>query len=334
MQLRKPTLQITYDGKDISEEIGKYMLSFTYTDHVSGKSDELEIEVEDSRDLWKGSWYPDKGATLTAKFGFIGRVVSAGKFQIDEAELTGPPDIVRIRSLATGVKNAVRTKNSYAHEDKTLRQIAQVIADKHGMAIQGDIPEIRIGRVTQNRETDLAFLKRVSEDYGLVFSIRDKVITFTNVYDLEGAEPVTEIDRADIGTFSFTDKIVDTYKGAHAKHHKPMTKTSVSAYSELGVSASGAGATSADTLEIRELAEDELQAESKAKSKLHKKNKLGVTARLTMSGNPYLLAGNNFTLTGFFKLNGVWHIEESKHMINQSGGYATEITCRRVKKPT
>lgn len=334
MLTKEASLKITYEGKDITADVSAYLTQFTYTDKVVGESDEIKIEVEDSRALWSGAWYPEKGAKMTASFGYAGRMVNAGTFEVQEIELVGPPDVVSFSGLAAGTKKATRTKNSWAHEDKTLRQIAGVIASTHGFTIGGEIEDIKIARCTQYRETDLSFLARISADYGHAFSLRDSALIFTSLYDLEDAEPVETIDKNDsgVGRYNFKDNTSKTYKSARTKHHKPLSKTAVEANEELGTLPDGlGGADSSDTLEVRERAEDEIQAKSKAKAGLHKANKKGVTGSLTCDGNPYLVAGNNVTLTGWGKFSGIYHIEKSTHTIDKAGGYVTEIEVSRIK---
>lgn len=334
MLTKKPNLIITYDGKDITADVSECLTQFSYTDKVVGESDEISIAVEDVRGLWVGAWYPEKGAKITAQFGYAGRMVNAGTFEVQSVKLSGPPDSITFSGLAAGIKSATRTKNSYAHEDKTLRQIAGVIASAHGFSVAGDIEDIKIARCTQYRETDLAFLARISADYGHAFSLRDSSLIFTSLYDLEGAEPVETIDKNDsgVGAYDFEDNTSRTYKKARARHHKPLSKAAIEANEELGTLPDGmGGADSSDTLEVRERAEDEIQAKSKAKSRLHKANKKGVTGTLTIDGNPYLVAGNNITLTGWGNFSGVYHIEKSTHTIDKAGGYLTAIEVSRIK---
>lgn len=334
MQIKKPTIVVTYDGKDITADISNDLVGFSYTDKVAGESDEVSIAVEDSGGLWRGDWYPDKKSKLDVKFGYIGRLVPAGVFQIDEIKYSGPPDAITIGALATGIKAAIRTKKSTAHEDKTLRQIAQFIADAHGFTVAGTIEDILLKRATQNKETDLAFLQRISSEYGHAFSIRDNVITFTLLYDLENAEPVDTIEKGDaVKAYDFTDTSNKTFKSASVKHQKPNSKTIVEGSADMEFINDGMGGEdSEDVLEIRTRAETPAQAKAKAKAALRRENKRGVTGSITIEGNPFCLAGNNITLTGFGFYSGVWHIEKSTHTISKGDGYTTTLELARIKK--
>ena len=66
LKKRHTTLQVTYDGTDISRDLAEYLTGFSYLDHSGGKADDLQIIVEDRDRLWSGSWFPTKGAILKA----------------------------------------------------------------------------------------------------------------------------------------------------------------------------------------------------------------------------------------------------------------------------
>lgn len=322
----KPYYKVLYDGKNITADISKHLLSLTYTDKTEGESDELEIQLEDVDRLWQNEWYPKKGSVLKAEIGMAGgAVLSCGSFMIDEIEFSAPPDIVCIRGLAAGVQSGVRTKKSYAHENKTLSEVIRTVASNGGFQVSGKIENIRIGRVMQHRETDLAFLKRISRDYGYVFSVRDKTLVFTSIFDLEARNKVLTLDRTDLTSFSFKDKTSETYKGAKAQYHNSLTKETIS-HSENGNSDD----TAADHYELRSKAENKQQAEAKAKAALHRANSHEKTGTITTPGNVLLIAGQNIELTGLGVLSGKYHITGSRHTIDKSMAYGTEAELKRV----
>ena len=157
----QPAFELAYNGKAITAGIAPYVLAITYTDHLTGESDELDVELEDTAGRWLDAWYPEKGANLTLSFGFLGRpLVKAGVFNVDEIELSGPPSVVRMRGLATGVQDAVRTRKGRAYEKTTLAAIAQRIAKRHKMKLIGKVEALQIDRATQYHESDLQFLVR------------------------------------------------------------------------------------------------------------------------------------------------------------------------------
>jgi hypothetical protein len=333
MAISEVGIKVIYDGKNISADITKYLLSLTYSDKTEGESDEIQINLEDSEALWRGPWYPSKGSTLEVLIGYNDALINCGVFEIDEIELTGPPDTVSIKALATGIKGSLRTKKSFAHENKTLGQIAEAVAKSNGLTVHGSIEPIVINRRTQHRETDLTFLRKLSNEFGYVFSIRGKNLIFTKIFDLENLKPVTTINRSQLISYSLKDKTVETYSNAKVSYQNPEEGEVVNFEVDKFHNADGiefSKIDTSDTLVINDKAENKQQAEAKAKAALYAANSNQQEGNLTVQGNPYLVAGNNFKLTGMGKLSGSYHIKASTHNIDKGGGYTVDLEIKRV----
>lgn len=333
--VRSAKFKLLYNGVDITEDITRYGTSVTYTDNDEGESDQIEVVLEDVDAFWKNSWYPEKGAKLNLSIGYDtdDNLVDYGSFEIDENTANGPPDTFTIKALAALIKSSLRTKKSKSFENVTLREIAAYIAAKNKLTLQGVIPSVRFDRVTQYREKDLSFLRRISIEYGCLFSVRDSKLIFTISKDLEAAEPVGTIDRCELRTYSLKDKTGETYKNARSTYRNPGTGKVHSAtvnkvenrdgytYSQISTD---------DTLEIRSKAETTEQAEKKAEAGLHHKNSQQTEGTLVMEGTPKYVAGNNIMLTGLGVLSGKYYIKKSSHKLNKTGGYETTIEVKRT----
>jgi len=337
MRVPKPKFSVLYNGKNITADIAKYMLSISYTDKTEGESDEIEIELEDVDALWQNSWYPEKGAKLTV----VIETMKCGVFEIDEIEMKGPPDTVTIKGIATSITKALRTKKSDAHEKKTLKQIAQKVAEKNGLTIDDmlGVPDFSFDRITQNKETDLGFLKRISKEHGVVFSVRDNKMTFMSVYELEKQKSVFTIDKSDISGYSMKDKADGMVKEAKVASKNMKTNETVTAnadfekYKKDNPAYTAPAVVSQDTYVDSSRSENQQQAESKAKAIMHLSASNQQIGNFSMQGFARAVGGVNFTLTGFGKLSGKWHIKVSKHTIDKSGGYKTDVECKRLQEP-
>ncbi|HYG50497.1 MAG TPA: hypothetical protein VD905_06320 [Flavobacteriales bacterium] len=333
MELSRPQIKVLYNSKDITNDISKYIIGLKYTDNTEGASDSLEINLEDNAGLWRDGWYPDKGDELTVSIGYNGVFLDCGVFAIDQIQLRGVPDVVSLQGLGAGISNGIRTKVSAAHENKTLKQIAESVARKHGLSIVGGVAPIVIERVTQKQETDLCFLNRIGHEYGYLFSIRGKQLIFTSIFDIENLKPVTTIDRAQMLSYDITDKTLQTYSKAVVKYHNPANKK-VSSYEVDKVNNKDDVPfnyiKTNDTLVINTKAENNQQAEAKAKAALYRANSLQQEGTIMVPGNPYLVAGNNFEITGLGKISGVFHIMSSDHNIDRGGGWTTTLEVKRV----
>lgn len=335
MKIEATKFTVLYNSKNITEDVTRYLLMLTYSDKTHGESDEIEIELEDVDGRWRNNWYPEKGAKLTVSIGQL----NCGVFEIDQIDLKGPPDTVTIRGMATGIVNSLRTKKSDAHENKTLRQIAEKVAQKNSLTIAGEIPEITIGRATQNQETDLGFLKRIAGQFGIVFAVRESVITFTAVYDLEKRGVSFVLDKTDLTTYSLKDKATGAVKSAKVRSKSAKDNAKVEADIEYKKWQEEEGykyddIENQDEAVTHERVENKQQAEAVAKAIMHLSASNQQEGSITIKGNELAVAGNNFTLEGLGKISGKFNIKESTHKIDKSGGYVTDCEIKRLQTPT
>lgn len=223
MTVPESIFTVKFNNRDITEDISADLISVDYTGNTHGEADEVIIEVDDTDLKWQNEWYPDKNTTVELTIGYEGLTLNCGRFKIDQIELSGPADQVTIKGIAVPPDKSVRSKKSYAHESKTLREIVNTVAQSLGFTVNGQIADIRFDRVTQNAETDISFLRRLADNFGYYFSVRDNEITFIPESEIDGKDPVFEIDRADCEGYSFTNKSAGTHSGAKVKHRNPNT---------------------------------------------------------------------------------------------------------------
>lgn len=323
--LKEPQFLLHYGHKDITAFITPYVLSVTYTDKLTGESDELEVSVEDTDGKWRGDWYPEKGDELSLKLGYKGEpLLPCGEFQLDEVEYSAPPDVVTLRGLASGITGELRTKATRAYETQTLRQVAQQVAARHGLVVTGKLGELKLDRITQNAESDLAFLKRLAESYGYAFSVRGKQLVFHELADLDARGAVLVIPRSVLKQVSLRDKTDAVYRACTVQYHDPQTGKLIKHTEKAS------GVTEGDVLNLTERCESRADAEAKAKAALRRSHGRRTEGTLTLEGNPRLVSGNNVELTDMGRLNGLYQIRQARHVIDRGAGYSTEIEVSRV----
>lgn len=336
--VKKPSFVVVYEGKNITKDISSNILFIRYSDKTEGASDDMEIVVEDSAGLWRSDWYPTKGDKVQLSIGYDGDLINCGTFEVDEINLSGGGgrgDEIAIRGIAAGVTGKLRTKNSSAHEKKTLKQIADTIAKNNDLTVEGDILDITFDRVTQNNETDLEFLKRISYEYGHIFSVRDKKIIFTVIYEIEKGEAVVSINRGDLKSYNIKDTTAKSFKDAKVSYHNPKTRKVVEQTYNTVERTNADGVTykeitKGDTLVIKTKAENPQQAKEKAKAALYRANTKQQEGDIEIVGSPLVVAGNNIEITGMGQVSGRFHVVESNHTITKGGGYTTSAKIKRV----
>lgn len=330
-----PVFTLWYLKKNITSDITPYVTRITYSDNIKNESDTIEVELDDTDGRWLDAWYPGKGDTLTLKVGYQGeKLLSCGTFSIDEIEVSSPASVVSIRGVATSVNSALRTKSSRGFESTTLAAIAGRIAKKHQLKLVGSIEVIKIDRVTQYAETDVAFLHRLASEYGYAVKIVSDQLIFSHLATLRSQEPVRQIKPQDVARYSLRDTINRVYKSARVKHQKSNTKKLIVYEADGGTSESstqtkGGKVTSADRLQVNSRVSDPDSARIKADSALASHNEYQQSGSLTLMGASQLTAGNKIELSGFGQLSGPWLITTARHTLDRSSGYVTELDVAR-----
>lgn len=329
----KAIYKVTYNSKDITADISSCLISLDYTDEVAGQSDEFNITLEDTDGLWKYEWYPEKGADLEAWITVDEQTLHCGIFQIDEVVASGSKsagDSITIKALAAGIKEGVRTIKSYAHENKTLREVAATIANKYQFKIIGIIPNIVLGRQTQHRETDLHYLARLSAEFGIQFSVRNKTMVFTSIFDLENAQAVISFKKNNLTEYNLKDKTADTYLQATSSHFTPKGKKKITMKTEYGTISKTISTPKHDFLEIKTRTENVEQAELVSKAALYRANSLQQEGTILIPGSPLVVSGINIEMQELGMFSGIWHTTKSHHQVSKAEGYITNAELKRV----
>lgn len=326
----RPRFVLVYKGIDISSEIWPHLISCTYTDHVHGQADEIEVAVQDKDGLWRGGWCPEHGDVVTLALGYEGGImVPAGEFEIDEPEahIGRDGDTLSFRGVSAPITKAMRTKKTRAFEHQSLKQIAQKVAGEHGLALIGTPPDMMFERVTQRRERDLEFLSRMADQYGAYFAVKGgKRCVFVKREEVHRRAPVRVVETSSAGfkSASLKRQSHKTYSKSKVSHFEGQQKKNIEASHQDSKVRNG------DTLRIDDRVENEGQAKARAKAELERENLKRQTATLDFEGDPLLLAGNMVELGGSFgSWAGRYVINTARHHISRDG-YDTSIELNGV----
>jgi Bacteriophage probable baseplate hub protein len=325
--VRSPRWILNYAGRDISADISRMVISIAYHDYLASRAGEIEVELEDRARRWQGPWYPALGDRLNLLIGYSGEpLLPCGDFEIDQLELDGPPDVFRLRCLAAYITPAMRTPNSVAYENQSLLQIASTVASKYQLTVVGVADPLNplFARVTQNRESDLAFLRRLATAHGYDFTVRGSELVFYSRSALEAQPPLMTVTRGGVERFAFENRTRQVYKAAQVVYQDPASRRLIAQ------TVTAANIPTGDTCKLTTRCEDTQQATLKAQAALHNGNSWFTHARLTMPGTTELSAGNTIALAGWSSFDGVYLIEAAQHLLNRRSGYSTEAEVRRV----
>lgn len=329
---RRARIKILYDNKDISKDLAQYLKSFSYNDVISGQADDLSITLEDRTGLWKNDWIPEKGATLVVsiitqawwKDTFSEEELPLGIFEIDEIEVGGPPEEVKIKAVSvpnnTSLRGVDRTR---AWEKTKLSVIANDIAKEAGLSLFYDTyTDPLLDRSEQTEQSDLSFLMKLCNDAGLALKITDNKIVIFDEEKYEKNDIVMTITKGSdlIESYNFKSSTREIYSACHVKYQNSDTKNNIEYTFALK---NKQGKTLMINQEVKTIAE----AETLAKKKLREKNKEELTASFSLVGTFLLVAGVTINIVGFGKFDGKYIVSKASHEVG--GGYSVNIDLRR-----
>ena len=330
---RRTEVTVEWAARDITRDLVPHLVGLTYADNLSGAADDLQLELEDRGGLWSGDWRPTFSDSVTARI----KVDAAeawltgiadfrlGKFAHDQIEISGPPRKATLKCvsapMATGLRRRKRTK---AWSGVTLEQIARDIADRADLTLAWD------GRAgskykhrAQKEKTDLEFLTEAAKEIGRVVKVtEDKLVVFDEL-QCDKATPAGTIDLAagHVIGWHFSSGDSDRYGRCLVSFFNPRTgKLQKGEYVDQSNP-------DGQTLEMRISVDDQGQATDKAKALLRNANRFATKGKLTVDGDPGLVAGVTFDLTGAYGLDGKFIITKAEH--HPVGGYTVALDVRR-----
>lgn len=320
---RRIDLNLKYENKDISADVSSYLEGIDFTDNASGESDDFQISLHDREELWSADWFPSKGAkiqvNLIAKNWIPNKKeinYPLGKLEIDQIDLDGKPEKVKIKALSVFVSGSIREERSKGWESISVKGIAQEIANRHNLILMYDADYNPIlERKDQNEESDLSFLMGICKDAGLALKITDGKIVIFDEEIYENKPPIMILEKKQVEKYSFSSKITDVYKCAKLTYQEGKKAKKITAeYIAKDVEGT------AKTLKINQKVSSTTEAERVVRKKLREKNKAQNTSKMTLRWNCDIAAGVCVELKGFNKMDGIYFIDKVNHSIRTSGG--------------
>lgn len=319
---RRTFLNVDYNNKNITKELEKHLVDWTYTDNLSGEIDDFNITLEDHEALWTGSWFPSKGSLLVPtliKSYWEDKAIKTklGKFEIDEIDGSGPSSVISIKALAVSESSSLRgEEKSKAWEKATLKTVVSEIAKRNKMKLYWQTSENpKKDRFEQESETDLRFLHRLCKDEGLCLKIANNTIIVLDEADYE-AKPIVDTirriskasDKIQVVNWSFRTTVYGTYKACRVTYRNVSKKKTISA-----IFTAPKAPKVGRILVIKQEVSSQKEALSLAKKKLREANKNGTTVTLTVVTTRHIDAGMTFNLADFGKLNGKYIVTRVVH---------------------
>lgn len=322
--MRTSSLNVIYKGKDISKDISKSLISFTYVDNEQGKVDEIELILENKNSLWSTSWYPEKGSIIEAglklnNWNKAGETISVkwGKFIIDELTYSsnGTFSIKTVSEKCAG--SFFTEKKCRTFENISLKEVCEKIVKENNMQlIFKSSKNIKYTKLYQLYYTDSSFIFIQSDKAGNKCKIsNDKVI----IYDSSIKNINIKLKPCDVASYEFKSKTFGTYKASEVKYFNSETGEVVIYRAEDDTIKNDS------VLIIEEHAETSEEAKNIAESRLKKANEKEITGSISLMGNPEIFTGCEIEVADVGVFSGTYVVEKVTHNINNSQGYTTSF---------
>ncbi|EFO32142.1 phage late control D protein (GPD) [Roseibium sp. TrichSKD4] len=325
----KPYYLIKVNGENVTKKLKDLGLTLTITDQLDSHADTAQIDITDPNMILQR---PETGAEVYIEAGWEeqGEPRKFGKFRIDQRSVNGFPVTISISAQTIDAKSAVKEQRTKAYPNKdypTYGDIFREIASRNGWspAIADRIDNEPNDYEAQSEENDIAFATRLKEKLDAGVSIKDGHMV---INDKASGESVTgkkipAINVAlGVNLISFSASEVDKPKFSKVEaswfdRNKVEHKFQSSAASEEG-----------PTFHIRHPFQTEEEARRAASSKAREITRSEGSARFTINGDPFAMAGAEVEVSGLgYGVDGKWHAVRVVHTFSGSSAYTTEIEC-------
>lgn len=334
---RRVELVLSYNGYDLSLDIAKYLIDFSYNDAPSGELDDISISLEDREGNWKSpEWMPLEGDNLKATIRTLNwdkpgeiKKLPLGTFEVDSMQLSGPPDVVSIKGVSLGVGANIRQeKRTKAWEKVSLKTIAADVAKKAGLKLSYVAPvNPNYDRLDQTEVSDLAFLSEQAKSEGVALKVAGKQLILFDEFEFEKGAPAATFvyGKDNILSYDFSwSSSYAAYIACEISYSKPKSKKTIKVkYTPPGAPKNG------PVLKLNEKVSSQAEALRKARNALRDKNKDMGRSSLSVMGDIRIAAGVTIRIEGFGTYDGKYLVESCSHNISSSG-YTTDMSIRPI----
>lgn len=338
MNSRRVRIELTYEGKNITDDISRDLQSFTFNDNASGTSDDIAIELKDDQGKWISSWAPSKGDIIqpvitTENWNYEGETqrLSCGTFVIDEPSYSGRPRLLSLGAVsAPSYAGFMDATKSHTWRQATVQSIAQTIIQSYkdkDKSIEFNLKFTSknnpvLDFVEQSEQTDAAFLFDLCQKNGLAMKLYDKEIVIFSEAEYEAGEAERTLMESDLISWSAKTSFTETgFDRCKIVYTVPNSKTTLS-YTFKPSSRKGS-----KIYQMNETVNNLAEAERYAKCKLRELNKKEYTLSLEVPGNLDLFPSNVVTIEDLGIFNGNYYIDKVSHKI--SGGFTTSMELHK-----
>ncbi|MBE8578704.1 phage late control D family protein [Vibrio sp. OPT18] len=219
----RPTTFLEWAGRNVSQSLGGFVKSITYTDNLSTDEseapDEISLTLSNVDGRFLDAWYPSKGDSLKAGIQYLDLTWHWGGFEIDDVRFRFSPDEVTIKASAAKLKRAELDKaQSRSFDNVQLSALLNIVASEAGMKSVLSGPDTTIAHVEQQAESSMSMIRRLGVLYGLPVNIKSGTLYMgvpdgieVLVLDINNRSVIKKMDLPDVVRGKYTAVKIDYY---------------------------------------------------------------------------------------------------------------------------
>jgi len=234
---RSVSVAVKYKGTNITQDLKKYVMDFSYTDSPSGEVDTITLNLDDRDRKWTKQWNPQNGDRLIAEISVTDwdkaghkAKLNCGAFEVDSIDLTGPPHVAAINALSVPQSGspAMREKRTKSWEKVKLRAIAQEVANRAKLKL---VYSVKVNptyeRQDQTEESDFSFLQKICVDEGIAVKVSGSSLVLYDEAEHEKRPPALTIEygKTPVISYKFTHSSATTAYSACIVTYKATVTT-------------------------------------------------------------------------------------------------------------
>ncbi len=182
----EPDWRVTLDGEDLTSKIAPRLISLRLTERLSETSDQLDIVMHDHDGALE---IPTHGQIINVQMGWkrgsevTTGLVDKGSFKVDEAEHSGPPDIITIRARSANLDSGYRTRKDKSWKDVTIKAIIDQVAADNGLTalVHESLANILIPVLDQASKSDMTLVRDLGRRYDATATVKDQNLIFAPI---------------------------------------------------------------------------------------------------------------------------------------------------------
>lgn len=311
-----------------AETISPRLLALTLTEKSGGEADQLDITLHDHDGKLE---IPQPGAVLSLQLGWASGpdvtpgLIDKGRFKVDEAEWSGPPDIITIRARSADFAASFNQRQEKSHTATTIGAIIRAIASaqKLAVAIDSTLAAIKVEAIDQDGISDAALLRLLGRRYDATATVKNGTLIFSasgsaNTANGKAIPPAT-LTRLSGDRYRYRRGERGQFGGVEARWHDKASGT------RKTVSVGGGDK---PPKRLKRIYANEAAAQEACRSAQGKMARAKAEFEMELAlGRPDLFPERPMSLSGFKPEidSTAWVVRETTHTLDANGGLASVI---------